>query len=66
MKKPKLGRPPKGTEAMMKPVTIRFPAAMMAGIEAIMDARADEPEKGQVIRELVAKGLEADRKRKGK
>jgi hypothetical protein len=58
MKQAKRGRPPKGAETMMKPVTVRFPAAMMAAIEGVQASRADEPEMGQGIRELVALGLE--------
>jgi hypothetical protein len=65
MKQAKRGRPPKGAEAMLAPITIRFPLAMMREIEAIQKSRMDEPDKGQVVRELVAAGL-ADRKRKGK
>lgn len=49
---------------MLRPITIRFPAAMMAQIEAIQSQRADQPEKGQVVRELVAAGLDIN-KRKG-
>lgn len=39
---------------------------MMAQIEAIMRDRPDQPEKGQVIRELVAAGLAAKAKEKRK
>jgi len=58
MKKAKRGRPPKGAEAMLAPVTVRFPLAMMREIEAVQASRMDEPDKGQVIRELVAAGLQ--------
>lgn len=44
---------------MMVPITVRFPEAMARAIEAVQAERADQPDKGQVIRELVAKGLEA-------
>ena len=47
----------------MVPVTIRFPVDMMDYIEQVMTARMDHPEKGQVIRELVAEAIAA---RKGK
>lgn len=57
MKQAKRGRPPKGAEAMLAPVTVRFPLAMMREIEAIQKSRMDEPDKGQVIRELVAASL---------
>lgn len=57
------GRPPLGDKAMLQPVTVRFPVAMMDEIEAIQAARMDQPDKGQVIRELVALALEMRRKR---
>ena len=59
----KMGRPPKHGRALMVPVTIRFPVDMMDYIEQVMTARMDHPEKGQVIRELVAEAIAA---RKGK
>jgi cold shock CspA family protein len=43
---------------MLAPITIRFPLAMMREIEAIQKSRMDEPDKGQVVRELVAAGLQ--------
>lgn len=42
---------------MMNPITVRFPPAMMNEIEALISERLDQPDKGQVIRELVAKGI---------
>jgi hypothetical protein len=53
------GRPVKGGETMLNPVTVRFTRPMMEKIESIMAERIDGADKGQVIRELVAKGLEA-------
>lgn len=43
---------------MLSPITVRFPSAMMREIEAIQAKRLDAPDKGQIIRELVAAGLE--------
>ena len=61
------GRPPKSDDAMLNPVTIRFTRAMMDMIETVMAERIDGADKGQVIRELVLKGLEAhERERKRK
>lgn len=51
---------------MLAPITIRFPTQMMQQIEEIMAARLDGPEKGAIVRELVAEALEARAKRKGK
>jgi hypothetical protein len=56
-KQTRMGRPPKGEETMMAPITIRLPPAMTAEIEAIMAARMDAPDKATVIRELIAAGL---------
>lgn len=63
MKKTKMGRPPKGDEAMMNPVTVRFPKAMSEAIDKLQAERMDAPDKGQVIRELVAFALQASMKR---
>ena len=49
---------------MMRPIPVRFPEAMIAEIEAIMAARMDQPDKGAVIRELVAEALVARKKRR--
>ena len=57
------GRPPKDRTAMLEPITIRFPPAMMAEIDTIIAERLDAPEKGAIIRELIAEALVA-RKRK--
>lgn len=54
----KRGRPRKHEAEMLNPITIRFTRPMMEQIEKIMAARIDGADKGQVIRELVAKGLE--------
>lgn len=48
---------------MLSPITVRFPLAMMREIESIQQTRMDGPDKGQVIRELVAKGLEKGKKK---
>lgn len=52
-----VGRPPKHADAMLAPVTIRFPKPMMEAIEAIQAGRLDAPDKGAVVRELVAEAL---------
>jgi len=45
---------------MMVALTVRFPEPMNAEIEAIMASRPmEQPEKGQVVRELIAEALEA-------
>ena len=54
------GRPPKSGRAMMSPITVRFPEPMMCEIEAIAALRAmEQPDKGQIIRELIAEALSA-------
>ena len=62
----RMGRPPKGDEAMLSPITIRFPRAMLEAISAIQASRMDEPERGQVVRELVAEALQARAKKTGR
>ena len=53
----KAGRPPKGAETMMSPITIRLPPAMVAKIDALRTQREDAPDKATVIRELLALAL---------
>jgi hypothetical protein len=52
------GRPPKGDDAMLQPVTIRLPAEMVRQIEALRAGRLDAPDKSTLIRELLAKALQ--------
>jgi hypothetical protein len=52
-----LGRPPKGDDAMLQPITIRLPAEMMRQIEVLRAGRLDAPDKSTIIRELLAKAL---------
>ena len=56
---PRIGRPPLEAEAMLDPIVVRLPKPLVREIEAIMASRADQPKKGQVIRELLAAGLAA-------
>ena len=56
----RLGRPPVYDRAMLAPVTIRLPGSMNDRIAAIASRRADAPDKAQIIRELIAKGLELE------
>jgi hypothetical protein len=58
------GRPPLDGKALMRPIPVRFPEAMIEAIDAIRAARMDAPDKGQVIRELVAEALAARAKKK--
>jgi hypothetical protein len=54
-KKPPRGRPPLEAEALMTPRSIRFSKALVREIEAIREERAlEQPDFGQVVRELVA------------
>lgn len=45
---------------MLAPITIRLPEPMMQRIEALQAGRMDQPDKSQIIRELLAKALEAE------
>ena len=58
--RPRRGRPPKHGATMMAHFTIRMPPVMMAAIERIVADRKDGADTAQVIRELLAKALEAD------
>jgi Arc/MetJ-type ribon-helix-helix transcriptional regulator len=51
------GRPPKGEEALMQPITIRLPPEMVARIDEMRAGRLDAPDKSTIIRELLAKAL---------
>lgn len=62
----KRGRPPKDKSTMLNPITVRFPAQMMDEIERLAAQRMDQPDKSQIVRELVAKGIEALRAEKQK
>lgn len=44
---------------MSHALTIRFPEAMMTEIERLMATRMDAPDKGAIVRELVAEALQA-------
>lgn len=64
----KRGRPPMAEEALMNPITVRFPPRVMKKIEEIVAERrqTDGLDKGQLIRELVWRGIldyEAERKK---
>lgn len=64
-RKPTRGRPPLDEEALMTPRTVRFSKPMMREIEAIREQRAlEQPDFGQVVRELVAEALEHRKKRR--
>ena len=51
------GRPPKGDDTMLQPVTIRLPKEMDEEIERRRMRRLDRPDKSTLIRELLAKAL---------
>ncbi|MGE0701072.1 MAG: hypothetical protein AB7O57_18400 [Hyphomicrobiaceae bacterium] len=56
------GRPPKLDDRMVQ-ITIRLPAEIIDLADAISAARLDKPERSVVLREALALGLEAMRKR---
>jgi metal-responsive CopG/Arc/MetJ family transcriptional regulator len=57
------GRPSLGDDAMEQ-LAVRFPKPMLAAIDEIIEGRLDRPDRSQIIRELIAEGLEARRKRR--
>lgn len=58
------GRPSLGDKALSEALTIRFPSPMMRQIEALQAERLDQPDKGALIRELIAEALQARARRK--
>lgn len=63
-KKPVRGRPPLDSEALLTPRTVRFSKAIMREIEAIREQRSlEQPDFGQIVRELVAEALEKRKRR---
>ena len=47
----------------MEQLAIRFPREMLAAIDEIIVGRLDRPDRSQIIRELIAEGLEARKRR---
>jgi len=65
-KKPRrAGRPAKAPDSLQTNVPVRFPPVMIEAIDAERTARLDAPDRSAMIRELVALGLAA-LKKKGK
>lgn len=62
----KMGRPPKGDEAMLNPVTVRLPPALLERFEELVAARQDGASKGQVLREVILAGIEELARKAGK
>lgn len=52
------GRPPLPHEDLMKPITVRFPRAVVVRLESLRRSRLDRPSKSTLVRELVAKALD--------
>lgn len=59
------GRPRKAAAQRLGQVAVRFPAGLLAEVDAVAGARLDKPDRSSIIRELVAEAITA-RKRKGK
>jgi metal-responsive CopG/Arc/MetJ family transcriptional regulator len=55
------GRPSLGDA--MEQLAIRFPKEMLAAVDEIILGRLDRPDRSQIIRELIAEGLEARKRR---
>ena len=57
-KSKKPGRPPKGSETMLNPVTIRLPKALDVAIDRIVEENAlAGADKSSIIRELLAEAV---------
>ncbi len=54
-------RQPKKTVSIgMQAVTFDIPAEMLSRVEALRKARADRPTRAQLLRELIAAGLQVE------
>lgn len=56
----KVGRPPK-TDRAMRQIAVRLPVDMLDEIDAMCAERMDRPDRSVLVRELLAKGITADR-----
>lgn len=54
---PKLGRPPKCKDGLLKPTTIRLTPVQMKRILALHNARGPHVDRADIIREIIDKGL---------
>ena len=57
------GRPSKPAAERQMQVAVRFPPALLAEVDAIAASRLDEPDRSSIIRELVAEGIAARKRR---
>jgi hypothetical protein len=55
----KMGRPTITEAPLSQPVNVRLPGPMLEAIERIRAGRMDAPDRGSVIRELLAEAIEA-------
>jgi len=49
----------------MQQIAIRLPKPLLAAVDAITVGRLDRPDRSTIIRELIAEGLAARRKKAG-
>ena len=61
--KKRAGRPPKG-DATMPQIALRIPQQMLDAIDAMRAARMDRPERATMIRELLARAIGGEGKKK--
>ena len=50
----------------MQQIALRLPKPMLAAVDEIVADRLDQPERGAIIRELIAEALEARPAKKGR
>ncbi|WP_424955857.1 ribbon-helix-helix protein, CopG family [Hyphomicrobium sp. 1Nfss2.1] len=51
------GRPKLGKLALLSPVMVRFPRALLKEIDAMAATRLDRPSRSAIVRELIAEAL---------
>jgi predicted DNA-binding protein len=59
MAKPRMGRPPKPEDEHAVQFSTRWPPGLIERVDALAEARPDQPSRAQVMREAIALGLDA-------
>jgi len=67
MAKPRMGRPPKPEDEHAVQISTRWPGPFIERVDALVETRADQPTRAQVMREAMALGLDAlEQRQKGR
>jgi hypothetical protein len=67
MAKPRMGRPPKPEDEHAVQISTRWPGPIIERVDALTEARPDQPTRAQVMREAMAIGLDVlEQRQKGR